>query len=99
MTDQGELEHRRVKRFYRGTNKVGFTRQIARKQRRQRVIYNLSTSTAPENNLTAAVGFRESDLLPYTPPTVHHHISNSSRYYNDLAAWLGTHSGDPALIV
>jgi hypothetical protein len=53
----------------------------------------------PENNPTAAVGFQESDPLPYTPPTIHHHISNSNHYHDNLTAWLGTHSGDPALTV
>ena len=97
--DQGELEHRRIKRFYPRTNKVGFTRQIAKHQRRERLLHNLSKSSTPENNPTAAVGFQDSDPLPYTPPTVHHHISISNRYYENLTTWLGTHSGDPALIV
>jgi hypothetical protein len=99
LNDQGELEHRRVKRFYPRTSKVGFTQQIAKHQRRERLLHNLSKLSLPENHPTAAVSFQESDPLPYTPPTVHHHISNSNRYYNNLTGWLGTHSGDPALIV
>jgi hypothetical protein len=99
LNDQGELEHRRIKRFYPRTNKVGYPQQIAKHQRRERLLYNLSKSSTPENNPTATVSFQESDPLPYTPPTVHHHISNSNRHHINLTAWLGTHSGDPALIV
>ena len=99
INDQGELEHRRVKRFYSRTSKVGFTQQITKHQRRERLLHNLSKSSTPENNPTAAVSFRDSDPLPYTSPTVHHHISNSNRYYENLTTWLGTYSGDPALTV
>lgn len=99
LTDQGELEHRRVKRFYPRTSKVGFVQQIAKHQRRERVLHNLSKTTTSENVTTAAVSFQESDPLPYTPPTAHHHISNSNRYHDNLTGWLGTHSGDPALTV
>jgi hypothetical protein len=98
LPDQGELEHRRVKRFYARTSKAGFTQQIAKHQRRERVLYNISKSSMPKSQ-TAAVNFQESDPLPFTPPTAHHHISNSNRYYNNLTAWLGSYSGDPALIV
>ena len=53
----------------------------------------------PKLHPTAAVSFQESDPLPYTLPTAHHHISNSNYYYNNLTAWLGTYPGDPALII
>ena len=99
LNNQGELEHRRVKRFYSRTNKVGSTKQIAKHQRRERLLHNLSKLSAPKSNPTAAVGFQESDPLPFTLPTVHHHISNSNRYHDNMTAWLGTHSGDPALMV
>jgi hypothetical protein len=101
INDQGELEHRRIKRFYPRTSKVGLTQQIAKHQRRERLLHNLSkpSRATTKNNPMASVGFQESDPLPYTSPTAHHHISNSNRHHNDLTAWLGTHSGDPALAV
>lgn len=101
LNDQGELEHRRVKRFYPRTNKVGLTQQIAKHQRRERLLHNLSKSSqaATKNNPAAVVGFQESDPLPYTSPTAHHHISNSNHHHHDLTAWLRTHSSDPALTV
>lgn len=122
---QGELEHRRVKRFYSRTNKFKFTRQISKHERRERILHkirsqkrkgktvlrqgvqlvNRSNSTPPshlnyvEPRPTAAVSFQESDPLPYTPPTAHHHISDSTRHYENIAAWLSTNQGDPALQV
>jgi hypothetical protein len=100
LNDQGELEHRRVKCFYPRMNKVGFTRQIAKHQWRERLLlHNHSKSSAHQNNTTATIGFQESDPLPYMPPTIHHHISNLNRYHDNLTAWLGAHSGDPALMV
>jgi hypothetical protein len=37
-SSQGELEHRRVKRFYQRVHKGKFTRGIAKQQQRERVI-------------------------------------------------------------
>jgi hypothetical protein len=41
MISQGELEHRRVKRFYSRTNKFNFTSQIAKHQHRERILRNI----------------------------------------------------------
>lgn len=42
LIDQGELEHRRVKRFFAHTNKNRFTWQITKQERRQHILRNAS---------------------------------------------------------
>ncbi|THH16591.1 hypothetical protein EUX98_g9280 [Antrodiella citrinella] len=41
-TQTGELEHRRVKRFYARTSKHGFVRQIAKQQRREEILRRIA---------------------------------------------------------
>ncbi|KAN0118275.1 hypothetical protein V8E52_005251 [Russula decolorans] len=106
----GELKHRRVKHFYARTNKVGFTRQIAKHQwrfsrntriRRGARLGRKRSWSAPLNprgGALASEAITSGYTEPDTPPTVHHHISNSNRYHDNLTAWLGAHSGDPALM-
>ena len=125
---KGELEHRRVKRFYARTNKTKtFVTQIAKHLRRERVLRKISqrarikaanntrtpcppssgTGTLklpPEPQVQANVGqhsipFEQSDPLPLTPPEVHHHISNTQQFYENIPQWLDLHEGDLALIV
>ncbi|KAJ7695931.1 hypothetical protein B0H17DRAFT_930175, partial [Mycena rosella] len=43
--------------------------------------------------------FAESESLPYTPPDVHFHISQSLNYYCNIPTWLRENTGDPAVKV
>ena len=52
-----------------------------------------------ERHHTAAVNFHESEPLPFTSPTTHYHISDSTRHHENVTAWLAKNSGDPALKV
>lgn len=106
---QGELEHRRVKRFYVRTNKtLSFTRQITKHERRERVLERIRQgerarqSSAPATSSEpprAFVPFTDSEPLPKTSPEVHSHISHSKRARINIFQWLEAHAGDDALRV
>lgn len=132
---KGELEHRRVKRFYARTNKNKFVRQITKHQRREKLLYRirkrlhalnlrLNAETVPQvtssthsasdpHNQTAVSGtakkklhrkrpvvsFVEEEPLPSAPPSIHHQISESRRYYDDLSGWLNDNHNDLAITV
>src|SRR5271170_5443614 len=99
---QGELEHRRVKRFYSRTNKMHFTQQITKHEQRERILNDVhihdqaAQRKATDNPLTAVLDFHDEDPLPYTSPSSHYHISESTRYPLNITAWLSTHKDDPA---
>lgn len=104
---KGEVEHRRVKRFYARTNKGRtFERQIARHQRRERLLRNIAKraekakETGQDRPSThPAVPLHESDPLPPTLPEQHTHISNTKRLRLNLFQWLDDNENDAALEV
>jgi len=119
---KGELEHKRVKRFYARTNKTKtFVTQIAKHLRRERILRKIfqrvkhqaaeknplssnvaanSSSSLPSHQPQApSIPFEQSDPLPLTPPELHHHISNTQQFYENIPWWLDLHDGDVALIV
>jgi len=108
VTIKGELEHRRVKRFFSRTNKVAFTSQITKHERRERMLWNIRLRKSAEqqesqhpsdSNGLAYLNFEDSDPLLYTDPAVRYHISNSMEYHENLTTWLGEHKDDPAFRV
>ncbi|RPD82127.1 hypothetical protein L226DRAFT_541597 [Lentinus tigrinus ALCF2SS1-7] len=101
-TQTGELEHRRVKRFYMRTNKnVKFISQIAKHQRREALVYKVA-STAPATALKQRrkLGRRlqlraaDKDPLSLTLPTQHYHISDDPRNAVDLDAFAHENQDD-----
>ncbi|KAF8815986.1 hypothetical protein BYT27DRAFT_7185715 [Phlegmacium glaucopus] len=108
-TQVGELEHRRVKRFYARTNKnKAFTRQITRQQWRECILRNIRerlkqppppVHSEEIQSPSASVPFEESDALPPTTPEVHHHLSNSTRQRENIFKWVDYHerNGDQAV--
>lgn len=104
---QGELEHRRVKRFYARTNKrKTFGRQIAKQQRRERLLKQIreqwkekeklqTKATQPDSETLHSpapnVSFENSDPLPKMLPEVHHHISNTTRLKENIFRWVDFH--------
>ena len=46
-----------------------------------------------------SLAFTNNEPLPFTPPKLHHQISESKRFYVDLTQWLGDNAGDPAIKV
>ncbi|GLB33254.1 hypothetical protein LshimejAT787_0101380 [Lyophyllum shimeji] len=104
-TQVGELEHRRVKRFYARTNKRRqFAAQIAKHQLREQRLWKMRTqqqttrdaSTVPTNS--PAVPFEESEPLPPSPPTKRYHVSDSQKHFENVTDWLNRTAGDPATV-
>ncbi|THV03577.1 hypothetical protein K435DRAFT_817199 [Dendrothele bispora CBS 962.96] len=99
-TQTGELEHKRVKRFYRRTNKTfRFVRQIAAQEKRKRILQNLKASFenfAPRST-SPTVPFQHSDVLPPTPPELHYKISSDNSQYLNVFELMNDHENDPAV--
>ncbi|KZP03324.1 hypothetical protein FIBSPDRAFT_1055351 [Athelia psychrophila] len=111
-TQIGELEHRRVKRFYVRSNKNKYARQCARHERRERMLSKRKIRNAKGKakaqekttslsvasaKATPSLAFSDSDKLAFTSPKAHHHISESNRFKQDIPSWLGANAEDPAL--
>ncbi|KAI0263908.1 hypothetical protein BC834DRAFT_970987 [Gloeopeniophorella convolvens] len=96
-TQTGELEHRRVKRFYARTNKVQFTHQITNHEKRQRVLNSVRARLHGHSAEPGGHPGAPADRLPPTPPTNHYHISNDNRNKENVTSWLSRHRGDLAI--
>jgi len=105
---QGELEHRRVKRFYSRTNKNNVGSQIAKHERRERLLRAISRRregsadnlSAPEPEASrVSLNFDVSEALPPTPPSQHHHISEERKHHLNIPTWLKENEGDLAVQV
>jgi hypothetical protein len=96
---QGELEHRRVKKFYAWTNKNDYARQIAQLERRQRLLRGISQRL--QQSMVAKQPQSESGEVPErlfkTSPTAHHHISEHRGNRINLRKWVADNHGDPAM--
>jgi hypothetical protein len=46
-----------------------------------------------------SLAFSDSDPLPFTSPKIHHHISESKRFKENISEWLGLNAEDPAVKV
>lgn len=85
--------------------------QITRHERRERLLHGItlrearSRSTAGQtpasgsHKKTTGLCFDESDPLPYTAPTAHHHISETMRNKENIVAWVSERTQDPAMEV
>ncbi|KAF9791086.1 hypothetical protein BJ322DRAFT_994532, partial [Thelephora terrestris] len=97
-TQQGELEHRRVKRFYKRTNKVRFERQIAKHERikhhYRKYVNALRNKTG--GRTTSRPG-PSTDGVVSSAPQQHHLMAKKDRDHVDLYALSNKHPGDPAL--
>ncbi|KJA20606.1 hypothetical protein HYPSUDRAFT_141916, partial [Hypholoma sublateritium FD-334 SS-4] len=100
-TQPGELEHRRVKKYYARTNKNCATRQITRLERREHVLLNWTQSKIGQEKsikVSPTMNFKQSESLPYTPPEYHHHISTSRNFPVHIQNLLdSTTDDDPAI--
>jgi len=56
-------------------------------------------ATQPREHQEPSIPFEQSNPLPLTPPEVHHHISNTQQFYENIPRWLDLHDGDLALVV
>ena len=104
-TCKGELEHRRVKRFYGRTNKQQFVGQIAKHQRRERLLQRIKQRIANKSSPNAgllvqqSMGYQDTDELPYTKPEAHYHISASEKEFFNVASFLSQNRNERALEV
>ncbi|THH19983.1 hypothetical protein EUX98_g8669 [Antrodiella citrinella] len=105
-TQPGELEHRRVKRYYARTNKIKAARQIARQQRREeemrkrkeRVYKALGKKKArPKAAASLPTNAEQPEPLNFTPPEDHHQISHSRHFGCMFPQWLEDFRYDPAM--
>ncbi|KAJ3576110.1 hypothetical protein NP233_g670 [Leucocoprinus birnbaumii] len=102
-TQIGELEHRRVKRFYVRTNKRStFAWQIAKHERRERLLYKIEQNGSDGSDEKAGgrnlyIPFEESEALPSTSPTVHYYMPHGRKFKINVTNWLHQNRGDPAI--
>lgn len=110
---KGELEHRRVKKFYARTNKnFSYMKQITRLERREKALerrrrnmdklqlrQEAKRQKRSENSCRVTVALEESESLGYTPPDVHHHISHSRNYPVPLRTFMEDEVNDIAIKV
>ena len=99
-TSQGELEHRRVKRYYPRVHKGQFVKGIAKQTRRERIL-NILTNPTP---LMSAAGnpslpFSQDESMPQAPSDKAYQMSTEIRHKLDISCYLGDHEDDPALTV
>ncbi|KIM63149.1 hypothetical protein SCLCIDRAFT_24518 [Scleroderma citrinum Foug A] len=109
-TQVGELEHRRIKRFYSRTNKIGFTRAITKHQQRERLLHkireeNRALVKADEGALDPSTAsterpslhFVDQEPLPNCPPDAHYQMSQGKKFHWELSAWLSRNKKDKAV--
>ncbi|TCD63562.1 hypothetical protein EIP91_005233 [Steccherinum ochraceum] len=104
-TQTGELEHRRVKRWYARTNKHGFVQQIAKHQRRAQILEKIRRRNGAKptqipkrrQRRSPALSFTDSEPLPYTSPDMRYHMSSEVRYAVNITAFLTENREDPAV--
>jgi len=104
---QGELEHRRCKRFYLRVHKGLFVAGIAREVHRERILQ----FTVKKQGLVVdrprkkqkimspkslAIPFSHSEHLPPSQPNQHYQISDETRHSHDISRMLGEYYDDPA---
>lgn len=95
---QGELAHRLVKRFYTRTNKINAVKHIAKQERRHARLRRARDAAKLHLHRKHIhhVGFSDNDPLPCTGIDIHHHISDSTRYYHSLLSFVRDPPNDPA---
>ncbi|KAL0568578.1 hypothetical protein V5O48_013407 [Marasmius crinis-equi] len=91
-TQIGELEHRRVKRFYARTNKSKFVKQTTHHERREQIIRGVETKvlkgTQPAKTL---------EPPPVASLNTHHFISADRSDWFNVREWTRKLGDDPAI--
>lgn len=86
-----------MKKFYRRTNKVNATRQIARLERREtRLRRAKEAASSPRRKHSHHVQFSDNDPLPYIDVRQHHHVSDSKSCPHQLLSFINDPPNDPA---
>ncbi|KAF5355388.1 hypothetical protein D9757_014614 [Collybiopsis confluens] len=98
-TQVGELEHRRIKRFYSHTNKAfRYVRQVTSQERQVRLIQairqRLENEKANENSKSDSLQanprmpFKYKDPLPIADPSTRYQVSKSRSLHLNIMPWL-----------
>ena len=102
-TYQGELEHRRPKRFYlivhKGRHAVGIGNAVSREQLIQQITQRRVGAAHSKFRLTPKGRKPVKEPLQHTSPIAHHHMSAETRNKVDIADLLDENEGNPALEV
>jgi hypothetical protein len=96
---QGELEHRRVKRFYKRIRKGKHVIGIGLQVRRERLIHRLKERNKHSAENLPTVPLEVTESLSATMPSDHYQISSDTRQKVQLLQWLKTNETDPAVQV
>ncbi|KAF5351441.1 hypothetical protein D9758_013515 [Tetrapyrgos nigripes] len=97
-TQIGELEHKRVKRFYARTNKTfRYVRQVTAHEKRKRIIEQLKNRQEAVKEDSIAVPFHHSDPLPPSSPHLRYKISADNSQWLNIPQWMNQHEDDPAV--
>ncbi|KAJ8088296.1 hypothetical protein PM082_022368 [Marasmius tenuissimus] len=93
-TQVGELEHRRVKQFYARTNKSRYVRQVAKHERRERLVKTVETRVRRLQEKKAPSS--QKNQQPVQSATAQT-ISEDRSDYFDVYRWMKENSNDPAV--
>ncbi|KAK7465385.1 hypothetical protein VKT23_005363 [Stygiomarasmius scandens] len=80
----GENLHQSVKEWYDRTNKQDHTAQIARHEKRTRVLNNLRQRNQIHTRKKIAIAMSEEEPLPYSNPEAKVHMASGKRFFLDL---------------
>lgn len=102
------MQHKIVKRYYARTNKNQFEIQIAKQERRARLLTKIKDREGRQNksslhskriaSCTPAQNLIE-ELVYTDDPRAHHHISHSTLFPVIILSWIQENSDDPAFEV
>ncbi|KIK31437.1 hypothetical protein CY34DRAFT_19925 [Suillus luteus UH-Slu-Lm8-n1] len=93
-TQIGELAHRALKAFYPLTNKLDTPAQLAKHERRRRVLRRVAEA---DGIVSSTSNRSQADAPPSVSSEMHHHIANSLNNPVNLFAFLRENDGDPAV--
>ena len=99
LAKQGELEHRRVKRFYKRTNKMRFESQIAKQERMERHYRKYITALRKKTGARTMSRSGSSAAVEDASPRHHYSVAKRDRDRVDLYSLSNKRVGDPALKV
>lgn len=89
----GELAHRALKAFYPLTSKLNTPAQLAKHERRRRVLRRVAES----GGIFSSDGQSPADAPPSVLSRKHHHIATTQSNPINLYPFLREHDGDPAV--
>jgi hypothetical protein len=92
---QGELAHRALKAFYPLTSKLDTPAQLAKHERRRRVLRRVAEAGGVSTSDTQS----PADASPSVPSVKHHYIATNQSNPVNVFAFIGEHDDDPAVKV